>query len=162
MMTLIKNVQVFDGTGKSSFRSDIMVKGDRIAAIGNFPNKKADVVIDGLGFTATPGFIDANTDSDHYLSLFSNPLQEDFLRQGVTTIIGGQCGSSLAPLLYGHLDSIRKWTDTGKFNVSWHELGEFLALLEKQPLGVNFGTLVGHSTIRRDLTGEEVRTLTKN
>src|SRR3989344_3572596 len=124
MMTLIKNVQVFDGTGKSSFRSDIMVKGDRIAAIGNFPNKKADVVIDGLGFTATPGFIDANTDSDHYLSLFTNPLQEDFLLQGVSTIIGGQCGSSLAPLLYGSLKSIRKWVDIDEMNVDWRSVKE--------------------------------------
>lgn len=160
-MILIKNSNIIDGTGKPQFKSDILIKDEKIAAIGSFPDKSAEIVIDGLGLTVTPGFIDVNTDSDHYLSLFTDPLQEDFLKQGVTTIIGGQCGASLAPILYGSLNSIRKWTDTDQINVNWNTLEELKNVLNKTKLGVNFVTLIGHSTIRRDLVGEEIRDLTE-
>jgi len=82
--------------------------------------------------TLTPGFIDVNTDSDHYLTLFNNPEQQDFLLQGVTTIIGGHCGSSLAPLLYGSLKSVRKWGDISQVNVDWHSVKELKQTLQKK------------------------------
>lgn len=160
MTILIKGVQVVSGGSRLSHRSDIFISGDKISAIGSFPARLADHIIDGQGCFVSAGFIDLNTDSDHYLTIFSNPEQTDFTRQGVTTIVGGQCGSSLAPLLYGRLDSIRKWADISRYNVNWHEMKEFLALLDKKPLGVNFATLIGHSTIRRDIAGEEDRKLT--
>lgn len=160
-MILIKDSLVVDGTDAPAVRADIVLKDERIVAIGNLKNHEADVVIDGLGTITTPGFIDVNTDSDHYVSLFTDPLQQDFLKQGVTTIIGGHCGSSLAPLLYGTLESIRKWGDTSGINVNWNTMAEFLKTLEHLKLGVNFGTLVGHSTIRRALIGEVSRDLTE-
>ncbi len=150
-----------DGRGGPARRADIVLKDDQIAAVGALRNHDAEVVIDGLGTITAPGFIDVNTDSDHYLSLFTDPLQQDFLKQGVTTIIGGHCGSSLAPLLYGTLESIRKWGDTSGTNVDWNTMAEFLKTLERIKLGVNFGTLVGHSTIRRALIGEDRRDLTE-
>ena len=161
-MTIIKSAQIIDGTGKPPFRADVLLKDDKISAIGSFPNKKADTVINGLGYYLVPGFIDVNTDSDHYLSLFTNPSQKDFLLQGVTTIIGGHCGSSLAPLLYGTLESIRKWTDINQINVDWHTIAELFKTLGQVKLGVNFGTLAGHSTIRRALIGEDLRDLTES
>jgi N-acyl-D-amino-acid deacylase len=82
------------------------------------------------------------------------------LRQGVTTIIGGNCGSSLAPLTRGHLIvSIQKWTDVSGISVDWLSMKEFLDVLEKRKIGVNFGTLVGHSTLRRGIINEEFRRL---
>jgi len=158
-MILIKSATIIDGTGKPGYRADVLIKNDRISAIGNFPAKSADFVIDGLGLELSPGIIDVNTDSDHYLTLFTNPEQQDFLLQGVTTIIGGQCGSSLAPLFYGSLKSIRKWGDISQANVDWHSIGELKQTLKKIGSGVNFGTLIGHSTIRRDLVGDEIRDL---
>jgi len=101
---LIKNIQLLDGSGRPPVKADVLVKNDKISAIGNFPKYRADEIIDGLGAYLAPGFVDINTDSDHYLTLFSNPSQKDFLLQGVTTIIGGQCGASLAPLIYGSLE----------------------------------------------------------
>lgn len=160
-MVLIKSAKIVDGSGRQEpFTADVLLKDNKISAIGKFPQKKADLIIDGLGMYLTPGFIDVNTDSDHHLSLFTNPIQQDFLHQGVTTIFGGICGSSLAPLLYGNLDSIRKWTDTSQVNINWHSVAELLKILDQRKLGVNFGTLVGHSTIRRALIGEEFRDLT--
>lgn len=160
-MLLIKNVKVIDGTGRDAYPADVLVNNDKISAIGNFANKKTDSVIEGLGGYLAPGFIDVNTDSDHLLTLFTNPNQENFLLQGVTTIIGGHCGSSLAPLLYGSLESIQKWTDINKINVDWHSFAEFVSIIKKLRLGVNFGSLVGHSTIRRALIGNDQRDLTE-
>ena len=161
MTILIKNVFVFDGLGAPPVRQDILVSGRRISAIGSFPRKHADSVVDGQGGYCMPGFIDIHNDSDHYLALLSNPAQSRFLEQGATTLIGGHCGSSLAPLLYGGLESLQKWGGT-RVNINWHSVKEFLGALEKQPLDINFGTLVGHATIRRALTGNAIRPLTKN
>ena len=162
MTILIKNIQLLDGSGRPPVKADILVKNEKISAAGNFPKYRADEIIDGLGAYLAPGFVDINTDSDHYLTLFSNPSQKDFLLQGVTTIIGGQCGASLAPLIYGSLESIREWADINKINVNWRTVDEFLGAIEARRLGVNFGTLVGHATIRRDLAGETTRDLSRN
>lgn len=162
MTLLIRDVQILGGTKEYADRMDVFVSDDKISAIGHFANKRADEVLDGLGAYLSPGFIDVNTDSDHYLTLFDHPGQEDFLRQGVTTIFGGTCGSSLAPLLYGGLESLGKWADPNKVNVNWHTVAEFLKVLDRRPLGVNFGTLAGHATIRRAILGEANRDLTKN
>ena len=162
MTVLIKNVQVLRGDGSPAFPADIFIAGDKISAIGAFSDKSADEAIDGQGGYVAPGFIDVDTTSDHYLSLFEYPLQEDFLKQGVTTIIGGHCGSSLAPLLYGTLESIQKWTDISRINVDWHTVKELLAHLAERKIGVNFGTLTGHSTVRRAIVGEALRDLTPN
>jgi N-acyl-D-amino-acid deacylase len=163
MTLLIKNVRVLGATRELPENCDVFVADDKISAIGNFPNKKADATLDGQGAYLSPGFIDVNTDSDHYLTLFDYPSQDDFLRQGVTTIFAGMCGSSLAPLLYGTLESVRKWGGSeDKINVNWHTMAEFLTTIDSHPLGVNFGTLVGHGTIRRALLSDAVRELTKN
>lgn len=163
MTLLIKNVRIVGGARDFPEPVDVFIAYDKISAIGSFPNKKADQVLDGQGAYLSPGFIDVDTSSDHYLTLFDYPSQEDFLRQGVTTIFGGTCGSSLAPLLYGSLESVRKWSGSeDKINVDWHTMKEFLETLDRRPLAVNFGTLVGHATIRRALVGDALRDLTKN
>jgi N-acyl-D-aspartate/D-glutamate deacylase len=162
MTLLIKNVHIVGGAREFPEPCDIFVNGGRISAIGNFPKKPADIVLDGQGAHMSPGFIDVNTDSDHYLTLLEYPSQEDFLKQGVTTIFGGMCGASLAPLIYGGLESLRKWGSTDRVNVNWHSMAEFLDIVDRRPLGVNFGTLVGHSTMRRAIAGETTRDLTKN
>jgi N-acyl-D-amino-acid deacylase len=163
MTLLIKNVRIIGSAREFPGICDVFVNGEKISAIGNFSDKKAAVIIDAQGAYLSPGFIDVNTDSDHYLTLFDHPGQEDFLRQGVTTIFGGMCGSSLAPLLYGTLESVRKWGGSEDLiNVNWHTMAEFLATIDRQPFAVNFGTLVGHNTIRRALSGDAVRELTKN
>ena len=162
MTLLIKNVRLLGSDLGPEAKADVFVSGENISAIGDFSRKSADEVIDGQGGYLAPGFIDVDSTSDHYLTLFDNPGQEDFLKQGVTTIVGGHCGASLAPLLYGSLESLRKWADIDKVNVDWHTVGEFLERLATRPLGVNFATFAGHATIRRAILGEDVRDLTKN
>lgn len=161
-MILIKNVKIIDGTGRPAFPGDVLISGDKISAIGSFPSRKAEVVIEGLGSYLAPGFIDINSQIDHDLTLFTNPNQKQLTDQGITTAIGGHGGSSLTPLLYGSLKSIQKWTDINQVNVNWQSFAEFVQVVKKLPLGVNFGSLVGHSTIRRDILGEYLTDLTDN
>ena len=148
---LIKNVQLLDGIGRPAVKSDVLIKNDKISAIGNFPNYKADEIIDAMGAYLAPGFIDVNNEGDHSLEIFSNDYQENILKQGITSVIGGHGGFSLAPLLYGSLEAIRPWADIRKINVNWHTLAEFLKTFTTRKLGVNFGTFLGHTTVRFDI-----------
>ena len=100
MSLLIKGVQVVDGTGKDPYKGDVLIQGGLVSSIGEIRGRKADQVMEGLGHYLTPGFIDIHARSDSSLSLFDNPEQEGFVRQGVLNIIGGQHGFSLAPFVY--------------------------------------------------------------
>jgi N-acyl-D-aspartate/D-glutamate deacylase len=159
-MILIKNVKIVDGSGGVAYPGDVLISRDKISAIGHFPNRKADLVVDGLGHYLTPGFIDVNSTIDHDLTIFNKAEQKEVWQQGITSAIGGQGGASLAPLLYGSLKSIQKWTDVNQINVNWHSFREFAKAMRAVPLAVNFGSLVGHSTIRRDIIGEHLADLT--
>ena len=157
---IIKNGTVIDGTNKKGFKADVALKKDKIKKIGSFEKAKAKTVIDAKEQYIVPGFVDIHNHSDSYWTLFTVPNLESMLRQGATTIIGGNCGSSLAPLVEGNIIvSIQKWVDIKEVNVNWLSMAEFLNVLEKRKIGVNFGTLVGHATLRRGLLGEEFRTL---
>lgn len=159
MTILIKNGTVIDGTGAERKKADILIEDDRIKKIGNL-GKKADQVINADGLFVAPGFIDVNSDSDHYLTLLTAPSQQSFLYQGVTSIIGGNCGASLAPLVKGEIiSSVSKWADISEINVDWHSVAEFFMVLERRGLGVNFGTLCGHTTLRRNILKDNVREL---
>lgn len=162
MTLLIKNVVLLGAGARTGEKADVFVSGDRISAIGSFSGKRADETIDGRGMYLSPGFIDVDTTADHYLTLWKDPGLPEFLHQGATTIVGGQCGASLAPLIYGDLDSIRKWADTDGMNIDWHSVAELMAILARKHLGVNFATFAGYTTIRRAIVGDETRALTKN
>jgi len=162
MTLLIKGVRIIGGNRTYHEPADLFVSGDKISAIGNFPNKKADDVIDGQGAYLAPGFIDAQTSSDRYLALLTDPDQGDFLKQGVTTIVGGYGGVSLVPLLDGDLSSLVPWASTHGVNVDWRTVKEFFNHLDRRPLGVNFATFVGHLTVRQTLIGDAPRELTLN
>jgi len=162
MTLLIRNVKVLGGLREYPDSSDVFIVGDKISAIGSFPQKKADVVFDGQGAYLMPGFIDIGATGDHYLDILENPEQQHYLAQGVTTAIGGHCGFSLAPLLYGRLDSLRKWGDVGRVNSNWRTVKEFLNVFKRKGLGINFGTMTGHVTVREDLIGNAPRELSVN
>ena len=159
---LIKNAIIIDGTKNSKYKADVAVSGGKIKKIKReIKNTKANIIIDADGYYLTPGFIDINNHSDTYLTLFTIPSLESLLRQGITTILGGNCGSSLAPLVSADiLKTIQKWADISQINLNWLTFNEFLETLEKRKIGVNFASLVGHSTLRRGLLKDEFRELT--
>ena len=88
-----------DGTGTSAFEADIIVNGEKIEDIGSFKDADATKVIDAKSLVVAPGFIDCHTHLDFF---FSNPrhakVLESWAHQGVTTIVGGNCGYSPAPI----------------------------------------------------------------
>jgi len=159
---LIKNGTIIDGSGEKMFSSDIRIGQGTITQIGSLSPKNNEEVLDVSGLYIAPGFIDILNHSDAYITLFENPAQESLLQQGITTILMGNCGSSLAPLVDGaFINSIQKWGDTSKINVNWLSVKEYIRELNKHKFGVNLATLVGHSTVRRALVGDEEKTLTK-
>lgn len=158
---LIKNGTIVDGTGRPMYRADLAVQEDRIVEIGDLHYAKGETEIDATGKYVSPGFVDINNHSDTYWQIFANPAQESLLYQGVTTIIGGNSGASLAPLTEpGIIRSIQKWTDVQKINFNWLTMEEFLAEIRKRHMAVNFATLVGHGTLRRGAMRDETRTIT--
>ena len=160
---IIKNGMVFDGTGNPLKQTDIGIAEDKIKKLGNLQNDKAPVIIDASNKYVSPGFIDMTTHSDTHWTLFSQPTQESFIRQGVTTIIGGHAGSSLAPLVKAEdIEGIQKWVDVSKINIDWQSVEGFLLELEKHRIGVNFGTFVGFGNLRRGVIGEQNRPSNKD
>lgn len=155
---LIKNGTVIDGSGKPMFRADIGIKEETIVAIGDLRNEGGEQVIDAEGKYVAPGFIDVNNHSDVYWQIFRESGLESMIRQGVTTLIGGNAGSSLAPLVSKDaIRSIQKWTDVEKIAFNWLSMKDFLSEVENRKLSTNFATLVGHGTIRRGVLHDVMR-----
>src|SRR6516165_4734891 len=124
---IVTNAKVIDGTGAPWFYSDIGVKGDNIAAIGLLPNATAPLKIDARGLVVSPGFIDVHSHGDR--GIFATPTAENYLREGVTTFIGGPDGTSAVPL------------------------GPFLKRVEQTHISINFGSMVGQGSLRSTVMG---------
>jgi N-acyl-D-amino-acid deacylase len=155
---IIKNGTVIDGTGAPMFKADIGIKENKIERIGDLHDEKWEMEIDATDKLVCPGFVDVNNHSDSYWQIFSNPDLESMIYQGVTTIVGGNCGSSLAPLAdAGTLASIQKWANINDINFNWLKLSDFLKEVERNKLSVNFATLVGHGTLRRGILKDQMR-----
>ena len=157
---LIKNAAIIDGAKTNKYPSDLAISKGKIKKIGQLKKAKAKKIIEASGLYLSPGFIDLNNHSDTYLTLFTISSLESLLQQGITTILGGNCGSSLAPFTSADiLKSIQKWADIKEINLNWLTFKEFLAELDKRKIGVNFASLIGHSTLRRGVIGDEFRLL---
>lgn len=157
---LIKNGTVIDGTGKPGFLADVALQDGVIQDVGALKDAKAHTVTDAEGRYVAPGFIDVTNHSDVTTALFSDPSLASMALQGVTTILGGNCGVSLAPFTDPDIvHGIRRWSGA-TLNVNWLSLAEFLAEVEKRNLALNFGTFAGHGTIRRGVTNEAPHSLT--
>lgn len=145
-----------DGAGNPGAVNDVAVDAGKIAHVGALSRASAKTEINASGKIVAPGFIDITNHADTHLTLFKYPLQESMAMQGVTTVIGGNCGSSLAPLT--SRDAIRglsKWADLSDVGINWTGMGEFLAEVERMRLGVNFGTLAGFGTLRRGVVSND-------
>ncbi len=145
---LIRNGTVIDGTRAERFEADLAVSGGRIAAIGKLKGK-AKLELDAGGKIVAPGFIDAHTHDDRLM--LSHPLMEPKVSQGVTTVIGGNCGISLAPTPKGMQAPVTPPIDLLDGDGKWFRFGTFHAYvraLAAQPPATNCALLVGHSMLR--------------
>lgn len=151
-MILVKNAKIVDGSGTAMRRGDALISGGSISAVGNFPSKKADIVIEGLGMHLAPGFVDIHSHIDHTLAIFRDPASRTIVKEGVTTVIGGNDGVSLAPRTGGSLGEFRKWGGETGMNVDWQTMAEFKGAMARLPLGINFATFAGYATARKCVT----------
>jgi len=150
--TIIKNGTLFDGTNNPPIKADVAIRKDKIIKIGELQKERAELIIDAKNFYIAPGFIDLTTHSDNHWTIFSHPNQESFIKQGVTTILGGHGGFSLAPIIKKEaMQSLGKWIDLTEININWRSTKEFLNELENHKIALNFATLVGHETLRRNI-----------
>ena len=152
MTTLIKNGLVYDGSGKEPERKDILIRGNKIVSFGLFPKKGAHHVIDASGSIVMPGFIDVNSDADHYSYGFQDDASELLLR-GITTAIGGNFGVSLAP--YYHETHPKLFHGS----IDWLTFDEFLKTLTKHGVPFHYGSLIGYQTVRGWCTKGNIRDL---
>lgn len=159
---LIKNGVIIDGVSKVSKKADVLISKGKIADIAPNLNDKAETVIDASECFVTPGFIDIQNHSDSYLTLLEHPEQTSMVKQGITTVVVGNCGSSLAPLPNRDaIKTIQKWHSLRGININWVTFAEFLKIIGRQRLGVNVLSLVGHATLRRGLLGDQARKASK-
>jgi len=128
---LILNGTIVDGSGAPAYEGDIAVVGDKIVEIGDIDEAGAARVIDARGSVVAPGFIDLHTHADR--NIRDNPGVENYLRQGVTTLLAGNCGNS--PV---HLD-------------------EYLHSVEETGIALNLGMLIGHNAVRAEVMGNDNR-----
>lgn len=145
---IIKNATVIDGTAEPMRKADVGISGKEIKIIGNVREKEGGKLIEGAGLYCMPGMIDLTNHADRNFSLFEAPQAENLVRQGITTIIMGVCGISLAPLTKAEdINVVSPWVDVRSVNIDWLSFGEFREALWRQKLGINIVTLVGYATI---------------
>ena len=129
----IKRARICDGTGNPWYAADVGIKDGRIAAIGAVKDRARET-IDARGLVLCPGFVDVHTHAD---SIVEHPAADNVLRQGVTTVISGNCGGSKLPIQ------------------------EMLDEIETAQPAINYATLVGHGTVRRRVMGAAARKPTR-
>jgi N-acyl-D-aspartate/D-glutamate deacylase len=160
----IRGARLVDGSGRPGAAGDIGIKDGRIVAIGEpgTLDEPAAETLDATGLVACPGFIDPHTHYD--AQLFWDPQASPSNVHGVTTVIGGNCSLSLAPLTEENADYNRRLLAKVEgmplaaleqgVPWSWKDFGGYLGALDGR-LGVNAGFLQGHSALRRHVMGQE-------
>jgi N-acyl-D-amino-acid deacylase len=144
---VIKNGRVFDGLGREAVTADIGICGEKIEKVGKIPAAKGQSVIDAKNFAVCPGFIDAHDHTD--VQLLVNPKAESSVRQGITTLVSGNCGSSPFPIAGEIYDEYRdNMKESYDIDVTWRDIKGFFAELEKKGMALNYSTFVGQGTIR--------------
>ncbi|MDR0822223.1 MAG: amidohydrolase family protein, partial [Endomicrobium sp.] len=152
---LIKNGIIVDGNGKEPFNADIALLKGKISKIAPIIKEEASRVIDAAGQFVTPGFIDMHRHEDAFV--FNPYYGEIQIRQGITTTINGNCGLSAAPLPLKYKDEILKYIKPIAGIIPQDKIfetfGDYLAVVEKEKLPINFGMLMGNGTLRMAVNG---------
>ncbi len=138
---IIENGSVIDGTGAPAEMTDIGIRGAKIVSVGNLATFTAQTRIDASGLTVAPGFIDihshATSSSIEGSAIVERPSAENYVRQGVTSVFGGQDGSSAL------------------------NIAAFLEYLDENPPAINVGLFIGHGSVRADVVGQDDRSATE-
>src|SRR6195952_1581621 len=158
---VIRGGTVIDGTGTPGVVADVAIAGGRITAIGT--DLQGDRVLDATGHVVAPGFIDIHTHYD--AQVFWDPSLTPSCFHGVTTIVAGNCGFSIAPTRPEHHSLIaRTLENVEDMDVATLEAGvpwdfstfpEYLASVESHGMGLNFAAYIGHTALRLFVMGDD-------
>jgi N-acyl-D-amino-acid deacylase len=151
---VIRGGTVYDGTGGPGRRADVALRGDRIAAIGDFRGVSASTVVDASGLAVAPGFINMLSWSTE--SLLIDGRSQGEIRQGVTTEIFGE-GSSMGPLTREMKERAIKEQGDLKYDITWTTLSEYLRDLERRGISPNAASFIGAATVREYVIGLDDR-----
>ena len=157
---VIRNGTVVDGSGMPQYRADVAVSGDRIAAIGRI-SEKGKEEIDATGQVVTPGFIDGHTHMD--AQVFWDPLGSCSCWHGVTTVVMGNCGFTLAPgaaeqrsMILSNLiraEDISAEAIEAAVKWDWTSFREYMHAVDGVPKTINYASNIGHSALRTHVMG---------
>jgi N-acyl-D-aspartate/D-glutamate deacylase len=159
---VVKGGLVVDGTGAAGVHADVAIDAGRVSAVG--PDLDGDLVLDARDHVVAPGFIDIHTHYD--AQVFWDPALSPSCFQGVTTVVAGNCGFSIAPTRPEHRDLIARTLENVEDmdvaalaeGVPWDTFTtfpEYLASVEAHGLGLNFAAYIGHTALRIFVMGEE-------
>jgi N-acyl-D-amino-acid deacylase len=157
---LIKNGFIIDGSGNLGFYGDLAVSEGKIIEIAARIECEAERVIDALGLTVCPGFIDPHVHAE--LTVLTCGKFEEFLRQGVTTIINGNCGHSITP--YSSDNIFEYMAEKGLISretkernrrlvPAWTDFSDYIDVIKHKGTNLNMGFLLGHGTLRWSVMG---------
>lgn len=158
---IVRGGLVVDGTGLPRRRVDVGVRDGKIAKIGRLDHGEAGEVLDATGMIVAPGIVDPHTHYDPQITF--DPYATVSCFHGVTTVIAGNCGFSVAPVaedersyIEGIFAQVENMDPVALSGVRWHDADTFGGFLESRRgrLGVNFGCYVGHSNLRRRVMGD--------
>jgi len=157
---VVTNGRVIDGTGAPARVAGIGIRHGRVVAVGDL-DESGRVVIDAGGLVVAPGFIDLHSHYD--AQVFWDTTLTPSCLHGVTTVVGGNCGLTLAPVsaadqdfltrLLARVEAIPVEALLAGVEYTWSSYPEFLDAIEAKPLGLNMGFMVGHSAVRRAVMG---------
>ena len=142
--TLLKNGLLVDGTGRAATRADVLIDGDVIVDIGAVDQRIADHMIDCTGLVVAPGFIDVHTHDDAFV--LDAPAMLPKISQGITTVVVGNCGISLAPLVTEAPIEPLGLLGTGRFRYAC--LAAYANAVSDACPAVNVAALIGHTALR--------------
>jgi N-acyl-D-aspartate/D-glutamate deacylase len=159
---LIRGGEVVDGTGAPARRADVAIRGGRVTEVGSVTDD-AEVVVDADGRVVCPGFVDVHTHYD--AQLMWDPTASPSPLHGVTSVVAGNCGISLAPVrredeeflvrMLSRVEAIPLDSLERGVTFRWRTFAEFLDVVERSGAAVNVGFLAGHSALRRSVMGAD-------
>jgi N-acyl-D-amino-acid deacylase len=160
---IIRGGTIVDGSGLPGYRGDVGMVGGMIAKIGDLKGERASETIDAEGHVVAPGFVDGHTHMD--AQIFWDPLGTSSCWHGVTSVVMGNCGFSLAPcaekdkgLVFSNLemaeDISRSAMEAG-VPWAWETFPEMMDVIDKMPKGLNFAHYLGHSALRTYVMGHD-------
>lgn len=151
---LIKGATIVDGSGAASYEGSVAISDQRIVGVGDVAGEAREM-LDGTELVVCPGFIDPHSHAD--MSIIQYPLAENLVMQGVTTVLGGNCGLTLAPVRDPGAMADRLQEFGFSFDIEWQSFAEWLARVEDCGTSINLAPLVGHNTVRLAVMGDDFK-----